>query len=63
MQSLSFFLDHISLTIQRLQLVDIVIAKLDVRDITFVPRVHGGFSYIGMLQAQIVPKFMKRRPV
>lgn len=52
-----------SLTIQCLQLVDIVVAKLDVRDITFVPRVHGGFSHIGMLQTQIVSKFMKRRPV
>ena len=51
------------LTIKRLYPLDIIIGKLDVREITFVPRVHDGFPHVGMFQAHAVSKLVNRHPV
>ena len=41
----------------------IATAKFDVLQISFIPRVHDGFPYVGMLQTKIVSEFMKGCPI
>ena len=49
--------------IQRLNPLYVVVRQLDIRDVTFVPRVHDGFPYAGMFQTQTVSKLVNRHPV
>lgn len=42
---------------------DVILSKLDVWEIPLVPRVHNGFTHIGMLQTQTMSKLVKRHPV
>ena len=49
--------------IQRLNPLFVVIRKLDISDVTFVPRIHDGFPHAGMFQAQTVSKLVNRHPV
>lgn len=52
-----------TLTINVLYTKDIILSKLDIRKITLVPRVHNGFSYVGVFQTHAVSKFVNRHPV
>ena len=52
-----------SLTVQGLNSLYVIIRELDIRFIALVPRIHDGFSYVGMLQTQTMSKFMNRYPV
>ena len=54
---------HALLTIKRLNSLYVVIGKLDVLLVTFVPRVHDGFSHVGMFQTQTVSKLVNCHPV
>ena len=51
------------LTVKRLYSLDIIIGKLDIREITFVPGVHYGFPYVRMFQTHAVSKLVNRHPV
>ena len=51
------------LTVKSLYPQNIVLSQLDIWKISFVPRIHDGFPYIGMFQTQAMSELMNRHSV